>query len=287
MRALFAINDVPLKLGDGAEGFGLKIDGTLDVGASLGFVDALTNALPRFAFGVDLADGLALADRFYIRAETLLLHAEAHAADLDFGARLGFLTVGVLDGSVDLDANVEVDLTVLDTNANKKISWRKSPPFSTPRCRESALDGSLPSSRTGILPDATVGTVTFGAADIFDTDTYFFDFSGLDTDALNFGNIDAAGIVSLIGRLADELDNLRDSGFFGQIDIPFVNGAVDAVLGFADAFGPALDRRQTPRRRRQAGDDLNAARDAGLGASSSPRPGTHVLFQVSTPPSSA
>ena len=110
------------QFGDAADSIGLEIDGTLDVGASFGFVDALNNALPRFAFGVDLSNDLALADRFYIRAETLLLHAEAHADDLNLDARLAFLSVGIEDGHIDLEADVEIDLTVLDPNNDHKIT---------------------------------------------------------------------------------------------------------------------------------------------------------------------
>ena len=77
--------------------------------------------------------------------------------------------------------------------------------------------------------------------DIFDLDTYYFDFTGLGTDALNFGNIDAAGIVSLIGRLGDELDNLRDSGFFDKIDIPLSRRrGRSRSLGFADVVTSGL-----------------------------------------------
>ena len=67
------------------------------------------------------------------------------------------------------------------------------------------LDGELPIVLDALsgLVDLDAGTVTFGATDIFNLDTYEFDFDLLDADALNFGNIDAAGIVSLIGRLAD------------------------------------------------------------------------------------
>ena len=121
LRALFCHRRRCLELGRRRRrASALEIDGTLDVGASFGFVDALTKALPRFAFGVDLSRVLRIAS--YIRAETLLLHAEAHADNLDFGARLAFLSVGVEDGSIDLDADVEIDLTVLDADDNKKIT---------------------------------------------------------------------------------------------------------------------------------------------------------------------
>ena len=208
----------------------------------------MTNALPRFAFGVDLSNDLALADRFYIRAETLLLHAEAHADDLNLDARLAFLSVGIEDGHIDLEADVEIDLTVLDPNNDHKITLHEIADNigSLVLQTSGTLDGALPIVLgAGILNgsaegDFDIGTVTFEATDVFDLDTYDFNFDGLDADALNFGNIDAASIVSLIGRLADELDNLRGSGFFDSIDVPLVNGAVDAVLDFADVISSGL-----------------------------------------------
>src|SRR5262249_28197031 len=242
LRALFAKEDLPLKLGDGPDGFGIKIDGTLDVGASLGFVDALNNALPKFAFGVDLADNLALEDRFYIRAEDLLLHAEAHAADLDFGAHLGFLSVGVQDGKIDFDADVKIDLTVLDADNNHKITLNEI----TDNIAD--LDPKTSGTLAGELPlvvamagvPASPGSVTFGATDIFNPDTYHFDFTGINADALDFGNLDAAGIVTMIAQVGDQLDTLRKNGLLDNLDIPLVGNAVDEILNFADTVRRGL-----------------------------------------------
>jgi Ca2+-binding RTX toxin-like protein len=242
LRALFAAEDVPLSLSDGDAGFGLEVDGTLDVGASAAFLDT-AGLLPRFAFGLELADSVPASDRFYIRAETLRLHAEAHAANLNFGARLGFLSVGVSNGSIDFDADVDFDLSVLDADDDDKITLAEI------TANFGDLDPDTGGTLAGTLPiTASLAGLTlpanpevlFGATDIFDLDTYFFDFSGIGPEALNFGNLDAAGMVSLIARLADELDNVRDSGFFDKIDIPLVDGAVDSVLDFADVISREL-----------------------------------------------
>jgi hypothetical protein len=72
--------------------------------------------LPKFAFGVDLT----LTNPFYVKAETLKLHASADAdpnatpaTGLNFQSSLGFLSVSVVDGSLAFDADITVDLSVL------------------------------------------------------------------------------------------------------------------------------------------------------------------------------
>ncbi|CAM5793933.1 LEPR-XLL domain-containing protein [Rhizobacter fulvus] len=296
LRQAFAAN-LPLHLGDGAGGLGLELDGQLDVGALFAFVDSAASQLPRFGFGVDLTQDVA--SNFYIRAETLLLHAEAHSADLDFGAHLGFLSVGVNDGTIDFDADVTVDLSVLDANADQRITLAEIAAHidSIDVATSGTLAGELPITIEALsgVTDLDAGTVTFGAADIFDTTTYTFDFSGLDTTALNFGNIDAAGVVSLIGRLADELDKLRNSGFFDQIDVPLVNGAIDGVLGFADVLTSGLLYDKGADGVKDGADrlssDLNAALDtAGLGSvlivqgtGNTPANTNKLLFQIVDP----
>src|SRR5262249_15951488 len=242
LRALFAKEDLPLKLGDGPDGFGIKIDGTLDVGASLGFVDALNNALPKFAFGVDLANNLDLEDRFYIRAEDLLLHAEAHAAYLDLVAHLGFLWVGVQDGKIDFDADVKIDMTVLDADNNHKITLNEiTDNFADLDPKTSGtLAGELPLVVAMAGVPASPGKVTFGATDIFNPDTYHFDFTGINADALDFGNLDAAGIVTMIAQVADQLDTFRKNGLLDNLDIPLVGTAVDEILNFADTVRRGL-----------------------------------------------
>src|SRR5262245_49384863 len=100
-------------VGDGSGGFGLQISGDINVDALVAFMDAATQNL-KFAFGVDLSNA---SNPFYIKAETLKLHASADAdptatpaTGLNFQSSLGFLSVSVVDGSLTLDADITIDL---------------------------------------------------------------------------------------------------------------------------------------------------------------------------------
>ena len=179
---------------------------------------------------------------------------------------LAFLSVNVVNGTIDLDANVELDLTSLDANDNKKITLGEiADNFGDiDVVTGGTLVGTLPIavSLAGLtLPADPI--VTFGATDIFDLDTFFVNFTGLGIDALNFGNMDAAGIVTLIARLSDQLDSLRKSGVFDRVDIPLVDGAIDSVLGFAEVVTSALLYDQGADKEKDGPDrlatDLNAA----------------------------
>jgi hypothetical protein len=64
--------------------------------------------------------------------------------------------------------------------------------------------------------------------------------SNLSADAFNFKNMTAAQFVSLIAGFSNQLQDLRDSKFFTDLEIPFIKGAVTDVLDFADSIHEGL-----------------------------------------------
>ena len=243
--------------------------------------------------GVDLK-ALSANDRFYIRAETLHLHAEAHADDIDANARLAFLSGGVQDGRIDLVVDVRIDLDDGSVNDGRlTLGEIAATPLATLATivATGTLDGELPLVINGLpgLAGGSIGTILLGATDLFDPATYFLDTSGITVaDALNFSNIDAAAIVTLIGQLADQLQDLKQSGAFADIEIPFVDGAVGAVLDFAELVSDGLLYDDGADNAKDGADrlltDLNAAlASAGLGdVLVAQGDGTHIDFEIST-----
>ena len=149
LRALFAANDVPLKLNDGDGGFGLEIDGTLDVGGS-----DRASSMPRPACCRSSPSAsnstTSLADRrplLHPRRD-LAAERESPTPTTWTSARgWGSCRWASQNGSIDLDADVDVDLTVLDADQRTRRSRSaRSPPTSATSTRKPSgtLDGELP-----------------------------------------------------------------------------------------------------------------------------------------------
>jgi hypothetical protein len=243
LRKIFSVSDLKLALGSKADDAGLALDATLSADASIAFVDALNAALPKLTLGVDLDpnSSTAILDRVYVKVDRAVLTADIHATNLDLAARLGFLGVGVIDGTFDLSADVQIDF--VDPNHDGKITLNEI----TNTTLANLIDVTATGNLTGSLPiavqagltgmaSATVGTVDITAPDLFNLSTYDVQFNGSFTDVLNFNNIDAASLAGLLGKLTYWLDQFRKSDQFKDLDLPLVGPALDKVLGFADAF---------------------------------------------------
>ena len=248
LRKTFSVDDLKLALGAKATDVGLELDGTLDLTATIAFVDEILNNLPTFTFGINLdpnpASPLSLDDRVYLKAERALLSADIDASDLDFGARFGFLGVGVENGTAELHADVTLNFN--DPNDDGRITMTE--------IGNTALGTLVTANYTGTLTggfpivvkalpgfgNPNVGQVTFGATDLFDLNTYDIHFVGDFSNVFNFANIDSASLVGLLGQLTFWLDEFRNSDEFAKFDLPLVGPALDRVLGFADTFRDAL-----------------------------------------------
>jgi Ca2+-binding RTX toxin-like protein/outer membrane protein OmpA-like peptidoglycan-associated protein len=274
-------------VGDGSGGFGLGINADIDVDALVALVDSATKTLPTFTFGVDVSNA---SNPFYVKAETLKLHVSADAdptatpsTGLNFASSLGFLTVSVVNGSLSFDADITVDLSVLKGSDDRITTDEFVSHLGalSPQVNEATFDSTLPVKVQGVPgldggdPDTpfTLGNVVVSAGDLFDLTTYTFDTSdiALNTpESLDFDNLDAAGIITMIGQLGDQLDNLRNNGLLDSLDIPLVGDAIDQVLSFADTvrrgllYDPGADGQKDGADRLVT--DLNAALEkAGLG----------------------
>jgi hypothetical protein len=124
VRKMFSVNDLKIELGQQAAAVGLELDGTLDFDAQIKFVDSVIDNLPVFTFGINLdpstTNPVAIEDRVYFKVERVLLSGDIHVTDLDFGARLGFLGIGIEDAQVDLDADISIVFN--DPNTDGKIT---------------------------------------------------------------------------------------------------------------------------------------------------------------------
>ncbi len=241
LRQVFAASDVPFSLGDDASG--LKLDSTVDVGSSVSFVDSATHALPLFSFGIDLSSAQDATDRFYLRAETLLIHAEASAANLDMGGEIGFLAIGVEDGSVDIEADIEV-LLIDPSGSDGRITLGDLAETSLSDLTNVSLAGSF----TADLPIvASIGssdmtaTAHFSDSDLFDSAAPDVTLQGFD-DLLAFDSFDIGSIINALGTFDEAIARLADSSLL-DIDIPFVNAnagdLLDSTLSLADRLRDA------------------------------------------------
>ncbi len=244
LKAAFAANNVPFSLDDGAGGLGLKLDGALDAGASIAFVDSTDHDLPLFGFGVDMANNLDVADRFFVRTGTLLVHAEAHSDSFDLDGNLGFLSMGVQDGSFNVAADVEIALTD-PTDGDGKITLSDIAGTSLAGLSSSSATGSLAADLPVV---ASIGSfnatatamprILISDGELFDStapDVTFQDFDQL----LGFSSFDSGSILAILRSLSSRLKEIGDSSAF-NFNVPFtgkrLGDALDLGLDFVDTL---------------------------------------------------
>ncbi|MFN0038401.1 MAG: LEPR-XLL domain-containing protein, partial [Burkholderiales bacterium] len=239
---------ISLSLGVEADAVGLDIDGTLNLQASVGFVDALNAALPKFTVGIDITpDGItALQDRFYIEMDRVAVTADIHATGLALGAHFGFLGVGVENGTFDLDADVGIN--VIDPNSDGKITAGElaSTPFENlfQATATGALSANLPirvNTGLGGFVNPNVGSVTLAAPQLFNPGSYDLNFNGNFSDLFEFGDLSAAQILTLLTQLTTQLDELRQTDAIQTVlGLPVLGPALDEILKFTDFAADTL-----------------------------------------------
>ncbi|QSA97859.1 OmpA family protein [Methylococcus sp. EFPC2] len=247
-----SVLDQQLALGDGidlAGGLaGLKFKTDASVDASLGL---------DIVFGADIAELVSSGDPdkwFFVRNPSANASVDLTASDIEASARFGFLSIGVDEGTLTTPSPIALTVSLKDPKTQ-------------------ADDGriDLGELKEGIADPATLLTTQFsGSVDLFlpveapflglpavppvDPDyaitVHIGDLGDLSsstvtlgaklTDLGNFGNIDAASLVGLLGQLTNWLDDFRHGDQFANFDIPLVGTALDSVLGFADAFRDKL-----------------------------------------------
>ncbi len=239
----FAGIDVPYRVGDTAAGVGLGLDGTVDVGSSIAFVDTATGQVPWFGVGIDLSGGLSATDRFYFRAQTLQIHVEARADDVDLGGNIGFLSMGVQGGTVDLIGDVVI--TAIDpSGTDGRITLGDIAGSSTANLMR--VDSATGTLNADLPIHAVIGSFNASAnadprvlihdANVFDStvpDIALQDFDQI----LSFGSFDADSILAMLRSLAARFREMGQSSAF-NFEIPFTDtrlgDAIDMGLDFVD-----------------------------------------------------
>ncbi|MCW5625291.1 MAG: LEPR-XLL domain-containing protein, partial [Burkholderiales bacterium] len=247
LLANFVENDIPLDLGAEADGLGIALDAsaTVDLAASVGFADALNANLPKFSFGVDLSQALSdPLDAFYIKADRLMVGASASADDVDFGARIGFLGAGIVDGDIALDADVSVVFN--DPNSDGRITGAELAGTPVADLLTVTPTGSFTANlplevQTGLGIDPDVGTIVLSATDLFDTGTYDAEFTGNFDQFGDFTNLTADDLMGLLQQFVTQIDDLKDTeamqALFG---LPVAGAVLEDVFDFADLVSDTL-----------------------------------------------
>ncbi|MEX0643625.1 MAG: DUF1467 family protein [Pirellulales bacterium] len=240
---------VPFDLGAEIDEIGLKLgaDAVVDVHATLEF---------DFSFGFDLTDGLAADEAFFIRVDGLTARLGIDATDVAFGAQLGFLSVGVAGGTIDLDT--ELTLGFINPDADPKGNITLGEIEGTSIESLINLTPGVGASLTATLPiAASLGDFTIGGdpmsgprlsvslPDLFGGgEPQIFpvgDWSDLD----NFDNITPADVLAMLRQLAAWLDQLAGSSVL-DTPIPLTNDTtigdlLDAAVVLSDRITSVLD----------------------------------------------
>ncbi|HEX7094893.1 MAG TPA: hypothetical protein VF183_03360, partial [Acidimicrobiales bacterium] len=224
----------------------------VDFGNGLGGLEFGTDASVDGSFALDLDFGVDIGaiasaadplDWFFIRDPHAVATLDVAASDVTAGAHFGFLGVSVEGGSVSASPTLDVVLNDPGTNAmDGRIDLRELlDGLSSPGTLVSATLGGAASASLPIIVDVglggfvdpNVGTVQFGATDLFDTGTYTINFDGDFSDVFQFNDLSATQVLSMIGQLTSQIDALRGAPLMQTaLGLPVVGPAIDEILDF-------------------------------------------------------
>jgi outer membrane protein OmpA-like peptidoglycan-associated protein/Ca2+-binding RTX toxin-like protein len=208
-------------------------------------------------FGVDM-DQLVTTPAepekwFFIRNPSATATLNIDADDVEATARFGFVEIGVDEGTLGGTISFTVSLKDPKTQADdgridlgELLDGIDDPASLVTLGLGGSLDLMLPVEAPflGIpavtTPPNPANVITVSIPDLGDLDSAQITLGSGLTELGNFGNIDAASLVSLIGQVTNWLDDFRNGEQFKNFDIPLVGTALDQVLGFADAFRDKL-----------------------------------------------
>ncbi len=219
---------------------GLDVDVLVefDVGVDLQEIAAAVSAgeTPDFLDSIFLRNGMA--------SGVLTLTA----ANVDAGARFGFVDVRVVGGSG--VATPTLTAVLLDpgtsaadgrTSIQELIDNLANP--------DALLDAEFSGMASFTLPLAVpflgitspIAATTVGLAIPDLSDPTGIEVTGPSfEDLLNFDRMTAGSFVSLLGQVSDWLEGVRQSDLVANFDLPFVSDALNGVFDLADAFSDAL-----------------------------------------------
>jgi hypothetical protein len=160
-------------------------NGTVDLGALVDF---------EFSFGFDLTEGIAPEEAFFIRVGKFEAKADVHTGNtLNLGVALGFLDASIVNGRVDLDADVSVVFNNPDADTAGRITLTE--------LLGTTLDDLVSMTRPAAVISANL-PVTVSALG---------SFTGGNVNVALSGTPFAAPVMALTGALASDVEN------FGRI----------------------------------------------------------------------
>lgn len=239
-------SDFSYDFGDEATSFGMNFDVAARITAEAALV-------LDFALGLDLTTS---GVDYFIDVDDLRAGIRTSASAVsDLGLNVGFLDASV-DGTLEFEAGVSVnpsDPNGVITRAQLASSGigalvsslsltdfdptdgggDTGPVFDVDL--DLAVDAGL-SSLGGFAATATVSA----SGNPFDGSNIDLNVSGDFDEFLNFNNLNAAGVVSLLGQVSSWLDGVRNGQLIEGLQIPVVSGGLDQVLAFAEVFSDAL-----------------------------------------------
>ncbi len=205
----------PIDLGSSAAGLGLHAgDATVPMAASL-HLD--------FAFGCDLAKGLAPAESFFIRIEEMSAGAQVEESDLDFDARVGFFQTVVQNATATLQSELAVSVSNPDNDPLESVTLAELQGTALVDLVGLEPSGTfiatLPvtAGRLGSYTPASQSTVTLSSTDVFGGEDPAISCSADFGELRNFTNVSSVDINDVLDLMGSRLGDLSQSPL---LDVP-------------------------------------------------------------------
>ena len=256
LNAALAIAGLGGEVVAGRDADRLKFTVTASAGTDEALVQLNAAALDAAVTQLGFVNGQFVADsveqHVFIEDAVVTASANLTAADLDIAAALGFLDVGIVDGSGTAVASVSVALTDpttgtpggrvtldelfagLDSDLASITARRRSParPISCCRCRvdPNILGGEHP----------TNPAVTVDWTDITNPATLTVTPNADMQRLLDFRDLSFVDIVDALQAAIDYLATLKQFSFLNQ-ELPLVNASVTELIDYADEFAERLE----------------------------------------------
>jgi hypothetical protein len=253
---------------DDAIDLGFDLDGGLAEIATTAEFEIEVSAGFSFQLGIDLANldfsvG-SLLDNLFIRNAVVSASLDFSVSDLDALARIGFLDLQVVNGALTADFEVSLGLTdAVVGNDDGFLTFSEiGNAFTESYAVTDLLDGpNLDGTISATLPFAapfigievadviaTPADYTLGLDVTFSSDPADEPVVAIVTPppnldffnkALDFDNLSAADLATMLGRISDYLDNVSDSKF-ADTKIPFTSTRISDLLSYQEAFADFL-----------------------------------------------
>ncbi len=222
--------------------------GGMAITASGGALDLTASMHLDFAFGFDLTPGLSVDDAFFLRFDSFVVSGDIHASNLSFDVSLGFLGASVAGGSVDLDADLQVQIANPDADAAGYVTMGELQ--GTTLQNLVTLDGTSSSVSANLpITIAELGSFNPGSVQVAITGNPFtgvaVNLTGANAAEIsNFGRLTPFAVTATMNRIAQWLSDVgNSSSVFGQ-DVPFAglnpagsgNTQIKDLLDFSTAL---------------------------------------------------